>query len=555
MVAVEAVSRAAILAEWTGARIHILHISSAEELRPLREAKARGVDITGETCPHYLLLSTDDYARFAGVIRVNPPVREARNQQPLWDALADGTIDVIATDHAPHSPEEKTRNDIWTVDCGFPGVETQMPLMLTEVNAGRFSICDYVRWSAANPAKIWGLYPRKGVIQPGADADIAVVDLAREWTIDDAKLQSLSKITPFHGRRVKGLPIHTLVRGRFVMKDRTLVPGTRGWGRSVHAIQNMPPPRLRNTDQTMQAIVRGRRRRPSGSTPHEASQPFSTCRSPRRNRTSRRDAFVELEKVTHTYGRGERQVHALTETNLRIEQGDFVALVGPSGCGKSTILKLVTGLINASSGYVYVAGRQVGAEPVRVGMAFQNPTLLPWLTLLDNVMLPLKIVPPFRQEYRAKRKSEFRDQIEALLAQVGLAGFSNKYPWQLSGGMMQRASLCRALIHEPQLLMLDEPFGALDQFTREELWGVMQDLWMTRKPTVLLVTHDLKEAAFLANRICVMAARPGRIIDDSVVPFPRPRTVEMSYDPNFVALTQRLREMIVHAQPPKEAAP
>ncbi len=270
---------------------------------------------------------------------------------------------------------------------------------------------------------------------------------------------------------------------------------------------------------------------------------------------SRPRAFVELERVTHTYGRGERQVQALMETNLRIEEGDFIALVGPSGCGKSTILKLVTGLINASSGYVYVAGREVGAEPVRVGMAFQNPTLLPWLTLLENVMLPLKIVPPFRQEYRAKRKSEFRDRIEALLSQVGLAGFSNKYPWQLSGGMMQRASLCRALIHEPQLLMLDEPFGALDQFTREELWGVMQELWMTRKPTVLLVTHDLKEAAYLANRICVMQARPGRIIDDSAVPFPRPRTIVMSYYPDFTALTQRLREMIVHAQPAKEAAP
>jgi NitT/TauT family transport system ATP-binding protein len=199
-----------------------------------------------------------------------------------------------------------------------------------------------------------------------------------------------------------------------------------------------------------------------------------------------------------------------------------------------------------------VAGRQVGAEPVRVGMAFQNPTLLPWLTLLDNVMLPLKIVPPFRQEYRAKRRGEFRDRIETLLAQVGLAGFSNKYPWQLSGGMLQRASLCRALIHEPQLLMLDEPFGALDQFTREELWGVMQDLWMTRKPTVVLVTHDLKEAAFLANRICVMQARPGRIIDDSVVPFPRPRTIAMSYDPSFTALTHSLREMIVAAQPIKD---
>ncbi len=133
VVAVEAVSRAAILAEWTGARIHILHISSADELRPLAEAKARGVDITGETCPHYLMLSSDDYARWAGVIRVNPPVREAHHQAPLWRALADGTIDMIATDHAPHAPEEKTRNDIWSVDCGFPGVETQMPLMLTEV--------------------------------------------------------------------------------------------------------------------------------------------------------------------------------------------------------------------------------------------------------------------------------------------------------------------------------------------------------------------------------------------------------------------------------------
>jgi dihydroorotase len=256
VVAIEAVSRAAILSEWTGARVHILHISSAEELRPLAEAKARGVDITGETCPQYLFLSTDDYARFGGVIRVNPPVREKRNQEPLFAALADGTVDMVATDHAPHSVEEKTRDDIWTVDCGFPGVETQMPMMLTEVVAGRYSISDYVRWSAANPAKIWGLYPRKGVIQPGTDADIAVVDLKREWTIDDAKLQSLSKITPFHGRRVTGLPIHTLVRGRFVMKDRTLVEGTRGWGRSVHTIQQMPQASPKNTDNTMSAIVK-----------------------------------------------------------------------------------------------------------------------------------------------------------------------------------------------------------------------------------------------------------------------------------------------------------
>src|SRR6201984_1715371 len=267
------------------------------------------------------------------------------------------------------------------------------------------------------------------------------------------------------------------------------------------------------------------------------------------------DAFVELQKVTHTYGRGDKEGRALESTDLRIEKGDFIALVGPSGFGKSPILKLVTGLINASSGVVFVAGREVTAEPVRIGMAFQNPTMLPWLSLRDNVMLPLKIVPPFRQQYRRKRKGEYRDRVEALLTQVGLAGFSDKYPWQLSGGMLQRASLCRALIHEPQLLMLDEPFGALDQFTREELWGVMQNLWLSRKPTVVLVTHDLKEAAYLANRICVMQARPGRIIDDNGVPCARPRTIDMTYEPAFVALTHRLRALIVAASPAKAVTP
>ena len=143
-------------------------------------------------------------------------------------------------------------------------------------------------------------------------------------------------------------------------------------------------------------------------------------------------AFVELQNVTHTYGRGDKEVRALDSTDLRIEKGDFIALVGPSGCGKSTILKLVTGLINASSGFVFVAGREVTAEPVRIGMAFQNPTLLPWLNIRDNVMLPLKIVPPFKQAFSEKRKSGYRDRVEASLAQVGLAGFGEKFPWQLS---------------------------------------------------------------------------------------------------------------------------
>ena len=383
------------------------------------------------------------------------------------------------------------------------------------------TICDYVRWSAVNPAKIWGLYPRKGVMQPGADADIAMVDLAREWTIDDAELQSRSKISPWHGRAVNGLPIHTLVRGRFVMRDRTLVPDTRGWGRSVHAIQRMPAPRPRNTDQTMQAIVASRRCGRSRARPHDARAA---------SRTAADRDFVELEKVTLPTGAATSRSARSARPTCASTKGDFVALVGPSGCGKSTILKLVTGLIKASSGYVYVAGREVGAEPVRVGMAFQNPTMLPWLTIRDNVMMPLKIVPPFRQEYRAKRKTEFRDRVDALLAQVGLAGFGDKYPWQLSGGMLQRASLCRALIHDPQLLMLDEPFGALDQFTREELWAIMQELWMTQRPTVLLVTHDLQGGGLSRQPHLRDAGAAGPHHRRRVVPFPRPRTIEMSYD-------------------------
>ena len=180
-------------------------------------------------------------------------------------------------------------------------------------------------------------------------------------------------------------------------------------------------------------------------------------------------------------------------------------------------------------------------------MAFQSASLLPWMTVRENVMLPLKIVAPFKKSFRTKKKGEFRDRADALLAQVGLEDFADKNPWQLSGGMMQRANLCRALIHEPDLLLLDEPFGALDQFTREELWQTLQDLWIERKSTVILVTHDLREAAYLANRICVMSARPGRIIDDRAVTFARPRPIDITFEPEFGSLVRELRSLIVHA--------
>ena len=254
---------------------------------------------------------------------------------------------------------------------------------------------------------------------------------------------------------------------------------------------------------------------------------------------------IELSDVSVTFGRGERAVPALSRTTLRIGDGEFTALVGPSGCGKSTILRLVAGLVQPTTGVVILGGREVAAKALRIGMAFQNPTMLPWLTIEQNIMLPLKIVEPYRSQFRKLRRTTFRDKANALLEQVGLKGFARRFPWQLSGGMLQRANLCRALIHEPRMLLLDEPFGALDQFTREELWSILQELWMLHQPTVLLVTHDLREAGFLGSRICVMSARPGRLLDDRRVTFSRPRTVAMTFEPDFVALNQRLREFIV----------
>jgi dihydroorotase len=255
IVAVEAVGRAAALAEWTGARVHVLHISSAAELRPLAEAKARGVDITGETCPCYLLLDSRDYGRLGSVIRVNPPVREASDSEAIWHAIRNGLVDMIATDHAPHTPEEKNQGVIWRADCGFPGVETQMPLMLSQVAAGRITIEEYVRMSAEAPARAFGLWPAKGRIVAGAQADIAVVDPQRREVIRAERLHSRGKVTPFEGVEVTGVPVHTLVRGRFVQRDRKLVQDAKGWGRQVTDIQRMPPAKPQNSDLAINVLA------------------------------------------------------------------------------------------------------------------------------------------------------------------------------------------------------------------------------------------------------------------------------------------------------------
>jgi dihydroorotase len=253
--AMEAVSRAVLFTEWTGGRLHIAHKSSKDGLRFLQDAKARGVDVTVETCPQYLLLNVDAMKTLGGILRVNPPVREPSHAEALWEALRAGTIDMIATDHAPHTQEEKTRASIWQCDCGFPGVETQMPLMLTEVNNGRMSINDYVRWACVNPAKAWDAFPTKGVLQPGADADIVMLDMNIERKIDQGSLFSKSKISPWHGRRITAAPVLTIVRGKVVMRDGQIV-ASPGWGKPVR--QSRPAPHPKNTDKTTEAICKHR---------------------------------------------------------------------------------------------------------------------------------------------------------------------------------------------------------------------------------------------------------------------------------------------------------
>jgi NitT/TauT family transport system ATP-binding protein len=268
------------------------------------------------------------------------------------------------------------------------------------------------------------------------------------------------------------------------------------------------------------------------------------------NPSPNRRPFAEITDVSMYYG-GADGTLALEDVTMSVDHGEIVAVVGPSGCGKSTLMRLMSGLWLATDGGVIIDGREVDRALSIVGMAFQNPTLLPWRSILENVMLPLEVVEEHRRRLR-KHRAEYEAKARELLQLVGLAGFENKLPHQLSGGMQQRASLCRALVHEPKLLMLDEPFAALDIFTREELWGVLQNVCMTRKPTVVLVTHDLREAVYLADRVLVMSARPGRIIAERIVPFERPRGREQAFSPAFTALVQELRDLIDLA---RQAAP
>ncbi|GAB3043215.1 ABC transporter ATP-binding protein [Sediminivirga luteola] len=243
-----------------------------------------------------------------------------------------------------------------------------------------------------------------------------------------------------------------------------------------------------------------------------------------------------IEGLDHVFDAAE--VHALQDIDLRILQGQVVSFIGPSGCGKSTLLTIMAGLLEPSRGTVLLNGEDVDGPPDEVGIMFQRATLLPWRTTVENVLLPIEL------RHGKRRTKAYRDQAEDLLQRVGLAGFERRYPGELSGGMAQRAAICRMLITEPDVLLLDEPFGALDELTRERMDLELQRIAAARDATVVLVTHSIPEAVLLSDRVYAMSARPGRISEVIDIDLPRPRTLDTMALPAFVDYTGRVRRAL-----------
>jgi NitT/TauT family transport system ATP-binding protein len=238
-----------------------------------------------------------------------------------------------------------------------------------------------------------------------------------------------------------------------------------------------------------------------------------------------------LQKIYKT--RDGNDIHALKDIDLEIRAGEFISIVGPSGCGKTTLLKILAGILQRTSGEVMMGGRRLSGPSRELGVVFQAPVLLPWRTVLANVMVPVQV--------QRRNRTEFEARARALINMVGLRGFENKYPSELSGGMQQRVGICRALVHDPSFLLMDEPFGALDAMTRETMNEELQRLWRESRKTILLVTHSIPEAVYLADRVVVMTPRPGRIVDVIDVDLPRPRTLAMQNTPEFGRFVASIR--------------
>jgi NitT/TauT family transport system ATP-binding protein len=247
-------------------------------------------------------------------------------------------------------------------------------------------------------------------------------------------------------------------------------------------------------------------------------------------------AYLQFINLGKAYATRDGAVQALAGVSFEVTQGGFVSILGPSGCGKSTLLKIILGVVPYEAGEVRLAGKPVRGPQLGAGMVFQTAALPPWRRVLDNVLLPIEVLGLPRSSYQKKA--------EELLAMVGLKGFERKYPHELSGGMQQRVSICRALIHDPGLLLMDEPFGALDALTREVMQTELLRIWSETHKTVLFVTHSIDEATLLSDRVIVMSARPGRVVEDIPIDLSRPRGTASRLLPRFQDYAQHLRQML-----------
>jgi NitT/TauT family transport system ATP-binding protein len=245
------------------------------------------------------------------------------------------------------------------------------------------------------------------------------------------------------------------------------------------------------------------------------------------------EPVIAVQALSKIYPGRAGAVHALDAIDFEVADREFVAIVGPSGCGKSTLLKILAGLIPASRGSALLRGTPIVGPRRDIGMVFQSPVLFPWRTVLGNVLLPVDVQGLGRERLH---RSAFE-----LLRLVGLEGFENRYPWELSGGMQQRVAMVRALIHDPAMLLMDEPFGALDAMTREQMNLELQRIWLERRKTVVFITHSIPEAVFLADRVLVMTARPGKIAEIVSVTLPRPRSLDLMSTPEFGVYARRIR--------------
>jgi NitT/TauT family transport system ATP-binding protein len=246
--------------------------------------------------------------------------------------------------------------------------------------------------------------------------------------------------------------------------------------------------------------------------------------------------MIEIRAVQKEFAKGERRVVALEDIDLTVAEHEFVAILGPSGCGKSTLLNMVAGFDLPTRGSVKVAGEPIVAPAPTRGVVFQEPALFPWLTVMDNVVFGPKTLGQSAADYRARAAQ--------IIEQVGLSGFEASYPAELSGGMRQRVGIARVLIMEPKVLLMDEPFGSLDAQTRTLMQELLLALWERHHQTVLFITHDIEEAVLLADRVCVMTARPGRIKKSIEVRMPRPRSIELTTSPEFNALRRQVLDLI-----------